>query len=146
MHIRTAIFLSSNFLKLAAIIVAYFLWSMLSDLYVINGTYTVPVYIKNSNNVIIKDAPSQATVTLCSHRKNLRAIDKSNLAICIDDKCLAPGTNVIKITNEHLSLPSSINVVDYNPINFTVVTACPQPSPTPSPVVDVEPKNKEKKV
>lgn len=122
MRIRTAIFLSSNFLKLAALLIAYFLWSMLSDLYVIQGTYTVPVNIQKTNNLEIKEAPNQAIITLAGHRKNLRKIDRSKLAICINGKCLTSGSNIIRITNEHLSLPASINIVDYSPINFTVTT------------------------
>lgn len=121
MHIKTVLLTSTTFLKLAALVLAFFLWSMLSDLYVMSMTYTVPLTVKPSSHVVVAQKPDTVTVTVRGLRKYVRAIDPKNLFVVVDPMQLSAGANHVALTAANLGLPNVISVVDYNPMNLTIV-------------------------
>lgn len=141
MRIKTVLLTSTTFLKLSALCLAFFLWSMLSDLYVMSVTYTVPVTTvpvttasgsaASSMNtgaaheppadLVVTSKPDHVAVTLRGLRKYVRAIDTKNLFIAVDPAQLSEGPNRITVTAATLGLPNVISVVDYTPMNLTIV-------------------------
>lgn len=93
---------------------------MLSDLYVMSATYTVPLLLKPPSNMVT-DKPERVEVTLRGLRKYMRALDIKHLAVIVDGSHLAQGSNRVTVTPAMLGLPNVISVVDYNPINLTIV-------------------------
>jgi hypothetical protein len=116
-----AVLRSSTLLKLAACIIAYFLWSLLSDLYPVHFSYTVPVLLPAKQGISVKKAPSHIKVTFQGLRRHLRSLDLTALNVIIPLEELHEGTNLIKLNNLHFALPESITVIDYTPLNFTIV-------------------------
>jgi len=121
MRIKTVLLTSTTFLKLSALCVAFFLWSLLSDLYVMSVTYSVPIALKQSSNLVVTNKPEHVDVTLRGLRKYVRAIDPKNLCIAVDTMQLSEGANHIAVTPVMLGLPNVVSVVDYYPMNLTIV-------------------------
>ncbi len=120
MRIKTVLLTSTAFLKISAACLAFLMWSMLSDLYVMSATYTVPLLLKPPSNMVT-DKPERVEVTLRGLRKYMRALDIKHLAVIVDGSHLAQGSNRVTVTPAMLGLPNVISVVDYNPINLTIV-------------------------
>jgi YbbR domain-containing protein len=84
-------------------------------------TYSVPVALQQSSNLVVTNKPDHVDVTLRGLRKYVRAIDPKNLCIAVDAGQLAEGANHISVTSATLGLPNVVSVVDYNPMNLTIV-------------------------
>lgn len=84
-------------------------------------TYTVPVTIKPSSHVVIAQKPDTVTVTVRGLRKYVRSVDPKNLFVSVDPMQLSEGPNHISVTAANLGLPNMISVVDYTPMNVTIV-------------------------
>lgn len=113
---------SSSLLKVSAFITAYILWSLLSDLYVIDFSCTVPVRIETKSNLTIKRAPDRITITMRGLRKHLRSLDIAALTARIILHEADPGPHAVTLNREHFLLPPCINLVSYAPANFTITT------------------------
>jgi hypothetical protein len=124
-----ALLLNTNVLKVVALLLAYFYWSLLSDTYPIDTRLQLPVTI-STHKMQVLQAPSSALVTLRGLRKYIRALDTSALAITIPESELLPGNNLIALTNKHLSLPPAITLANYSPLNFVVGTNAMETSQT----------------
>jgi hypothetical protein len=125
-----ALLLNNSSVKVIACLFGYFYWSLLSDLYLIEARYWVPVTVASQNHLIYR-APAQALVTLRGLRKNIRSLDSSLLEIIIPESNLVSGKNFITVTAKHMALPSCISLVNYIPVNFIIET---RPESTQDPV------------
>lgn len=120
-HVTTALLVNKSFLKVVALFIAYFYWSLLSDFFPLERTFMVPVTI-SAQSLIVTSAPPIATITLRGLRKHMRALDPLSLTLTIPESELNPGFSMITLKNKHLALPSCIALVNYYPINFVINT------------------------
>lgn len=117
-----SILASNSLAKIIACCIAFTLWSLWSDIYVIQASYVVPLVFKASQtsgqSSPASDRVRMITVTLRGLRKYLRAIESNGLRVSLPIDYVTPGRPIIKLTSQHLGLPSCITVVNYNPINI----------------------------
>lgn len=116
-----ALLLNNSSVKVIACLLGYFYWSLLSDLYLIEARFWVPVTVASQNHLVYR-APAQALITLRGLRKHIRSLDSSLLEIIIPESDLTSGKNYMTVTAKHIALPTCISLVNYTPVNFIIET------------------------
>lgn len=114
------ILLHNVVLKVISGIIGITFWLMASQSYKATLQCTVPVCFYASPADRIIKAPETVSVTLCGKRNDLKALERSSLAIHINAQKLAIGPNRIVVSHATLFLPKSINVLNYTPLNSVI--------------------------
>ncbi len=99
----------------AACIIAYILWSLWSDRYLVEAIYPFEVSIELSKNQTLEDAPKEINLTLRGLRRSLRSLTRKQKTIYIPGKGLKHGTQSVTLKREHFALPKSVHIVDHAP-------------------------------
>ncbi len=110
------ILVSNNFLRLVSLCCGSLAWSMLSDIPTNTKTCHVPVSFYNTNDQNTVTAPEYVMVTIAGKRNDLRDLDYKKLLVHIDAQECKEEKTTILITEKHLLLPPSINLISYSPI------------------------------
>ncbi len=106
---------SRSLLKISACVIAYVLWSLLSDAFMIDFTCKIPLYLKANSQLMVKKAPSSLFITLRGLRKHIRSLNLAALSAQIPCDFAEPGTYPLEISRNMLHLPSSIVLTNYSP-------------------------------
>jgi hypothetical protein len=110
----------TNFtINILAIIMGILWWSFLSELHRAQRTVTIPLCFYKGGNYTIT-APEQVTITLSGKKSQLRTLDSTTLAAHIDATSLPEQSSVLMLTEKHLLLPQTINLLSYSPSNLVV--------------------------
>lgn len=114
------LFFDNKILKINSLLIAFVLWSIISESFTINKSYKVPLIFYNSKDNIIINAPESIKIELKSKKSILFDLNKNNLAVYIDSKELSNGNNQYIITEKNLFLSPAIKLVDYEPRNLEI--------------------------
>jgi len=106
-------------LKLFSLFIGFGLWFVLGQTVGSSISLTVPLTFYNTLNSQIKSAEKVA-ITLSGIRKDLWALDQTQLAIHIDASQLKSGKNIVNLSQEHLLIPEHIKILHYNPANIII--------------------------
>ena len=110
---------SRIFLKATSLVLGFFLWTIIGDLFIHRKWLTVPVCFYNTSSKNIK-APESVMVELEGKRSHLKHIQDDTLALHIDAERLFDGSHHISITQEQLLLPSTVTVTTVIPQSIIV--------------------------
>jgi hypothetical protein len=108
------LFLSKHVLKVNALILGYWLWSIISTQQVTTVAYTVPLSFYGDQEVAV-EAPEYVTLTLRGYKKDLLLIMADELAVYCNTDMLARGKFPLVLTQKSLFLPDSIKMIHYSP-------------------------------
>ena len=111
---------NKHFLRVTACILGYTLWMFMSNDYIIQKTYTIPVAFYNVSQDTTIDGPSTVQVTVRGKRFALRRIIQEHLVLHIDAGKLEKKENRINPYNGSLFLPETSAVVCYDPLYLTI--------------------------
>lgn len=113
------ILVNKNTLKITALLLGSLTWIILSSLHYHSLTITIPLcFYNHEQHEINKNIPDEIKVTLRGTRQSLRSIDYLTLAAHVDYQEYVQSQGTIKLTNKHLLLPNTVNVVNYKPLNI----------------------------
>jgi len=107
-------------IKILSITLGFSLWYICKQARYDSINLDIPIYFYNEVPHKIIKAPETIKVTLAGTRKNIRKLDKEQLAIHLDaSRYLKPMSYVI-IDNQNLFLPTTIKLVHYSPAPIPV--------------------------
>lgn len=112
---------SNNLLKVSACLTAYLFWSMMSDVYIIDFSCTVPVGIQTAPSMLARQTHDSVTITIRGLRKHIRSLQRSSLSACINLEQTPPGKHAVAITRAHFSLPPAVALVNCVPSTCPVL-------------------------
>lgn len=96
------------------------MWAFISNDYVVQKTYVIPVAFYNVSHDCTIDGPSTIQVTLRGKRSSIKRIIQDNLILHIDASKLTQKENIITPHNGLLFVPEAITVLHYDPLYLTV--------------------------
>lgn len=113
---------SANFpIKIASLALGYGLWALFNQMHPSTITLAVPLCFYGNtiaHGTLI--APETIKITLAGKRSDLARLDLEALAAHIDAATLVPGPNPITLTQTHLFLPTTCNMIHCMPSNILV--------------------------
>lgn len=112
-------------IKLFSLILAFGLWSFLSQSQVFRVIYTVPICFFGKSTLDTTQ-PDSVDITLEAKRSVFINFDKNSLAVHINNELLHEGKNIHVICKQDLFLPSDINMIDCNPRIIEVIQEPPK--------------------
>lgn len=102
-------------------ILGYVLWASISQFFLVQVTYHVPiVFYGKEDNMIIETSLDESCITLEGSRTALAQAELSNIAIHINAHTLKEGINSIQIERQHLMLSQSVQLLNAQPYIISV--------------------------
>jgi hypothetical protein len=122
MHTIKTILSNNLILKICALGIAYGVWLIINHVQIVTFSVHVPVCVYNKPETWDVTTPTYVNLVLKAPRTDIGLLDMQQLAVHIDCSTLQTGINYIAIEEKHLYIPSTMNVVYYNPspLNVTV--------------------------
>jgi hypothetical protein len=122
--------LTSNFwsrewyLVLSSCLLGWLLWSIIGESYYARLKIKVPFYFYNASPEQIQALkhPETISLELEGKRRELRSVNREELAVHVNYQTLTPPLTPIIPTASMLFLPPSINVISYRPENLAITT------------------------
>lgn len=112
---------NANFLiKIASLLLGFGFWSLFNQMHPSHITTSVPLCFYGPKTTDVMCAPETVCITIAGKRNDLARLDLSTLAAHIDTATLNPGPNAITLTQAHLFLPTSCNLLHCTPSNIFV--------------------------
>lgn len=118
----SAVLHSKSIAYVATTLIAYTLWSLWSDRYLVEGTYPFKVSIELNKNQTLQEAPQEITLTLRGLRRSLRSLTSGQRTIRFPAHSLKDGPQLLTLKREYCTLPSRIRIVDHSPIQCSIKT------------------------
>jgi hypothetical protein len=108
-------------IKIISLALGYGLWALFNQMHPSTVTLSIPLcFYGETTAKRTLAAPETITVTLAGKRSDLARLDLETLAAHIDAATLVPGPNPITLTQAHLFLPATCNLVHCTPSNILV--------------------------
>ncbi len=109
-------------IKVFSLIFGYLAWSVISYSHADSTWVNVPVCFSSSETAMQVMAPETIKINLAGKRCDLRLLDTNATAVHIDTRDLRNGEQSIELSETHVLIPDSIQVVGFAPthINVTV--------------------------
>lgn len=121
--------LSNAPLKVASCIIGYTFWFIFGHSQTIKTELSVPLCFYGTDQTMQIQAPESIRIELLGKRAVMQTVDLSNIAIHIDARDLAEGSQPIEITQEKMFLPESIKLIHYSPAQIMVTANKQQNEP-----------------
>lgn len=115
------IFRTSSFCKVSSFIIGYLFWFILAQDKITSLQTSVPLCFYNTHDTIIEKAPEEIYIVLQAKRSIFATLDMDQLSAHVDAQLLYQGSQVLKLSHEHLLLPSNVQLQGIKPSNITVI-------------------------
>ncbi|MFA6065599.1 MAG: hypothetical protein WC707_00240 [Candidatus Babeliaceae bacterium] len=112
----------------SSVIMGFFLWSMLNNLYYYKIIVSVPLCFYNTERISIVDAPQTITVAFKGRRTDLIAYDVQHYVVRYNAQKLHQGENEVCFTPQDFFLPPTISMISCKPMCYKIIVQTLMPA------------------
>ena len=116
------IFLNNIQIKLFSLILAYAGWSLINQSHTDDIWTDIPVCFYETEKGMKIACADSVKLNLSGKRSSLRSLNMEDIALHIDSRTLAPGKNMITLSDRYVMLPETIKVTGWAPSHLEVET------------------------
>ena len=108
------------FLKTISCIVGFLFWNILSQNSINNLQLTADIKFYNNIDNIEIISLKTAEINIQIAKKNLKYLNKTDLAVYIDVNDLNYGDNIYYLTEQNIHLPKFAKIISYRPWHIAI--------------------------